>query len=213
MSSAHLHSLPPFNVANVDANVTFIQCDEPNQIGLWARRQIRIQVMRTSWRKRKRTTIPSLPATDKTHLRPFDTFKPIDSMALPDYLFAMQHKRGFNEPLSEEDMQTKPAVECLSLPINMMVHQQLLDSSISSDMSIDIVVSTKDIESIGATNTQRRTRSHGPFGILSDGVDPFASIIVPMDMRMHSYLQYCTSFEEELIRSTDVPSVRVRPKS
>jgi hypothetical protein len=150
MSSAHLHSLPPFNVANVDANVTFIQCDKPNQIGPWARRQIRSQVMRTSWRKRKRTTITSLPATDKTHLRPFDTFKPIDSMALPDYLFAMQLKRGFNEPLSEEDMQTKPAVECLSLPINMMVHQQLLDSSISSDMSIDIVVSTKDIESIGA---------------------------------------------------------------
>jgi hypothetical protein len=117
MAAARSDSPLFFNVANADANVTFIQCDKPNQVGPRARRQIWSQVMRTSWRKQKSMSAHSLPAPFHKDPRPFDLSQNIDSMAIPDYLIAMQLGDGRSEPSALENV-----VGILSPPRTIAMH-------------------------------------------------------------------------------------------
>lgn len=63
-------------------------------ISLLARKRIRFQVMRTSWRKRKKTITPLLPATYHNNAQPFNHWGNVNTMAIPDYFLGMYFIRS-----------------------------------------------------------------------------------------------------------------------
>jgi hypothetical protein len=180
-------------MASGDAGVTFIQCNKPNQIGLLARRQIRSQVMRTSWRKRKKTTTSSLPTTNHKNAQPFNPWENVNTMAIPDFLLGMYFIRGFNQSPAVADSPTESVCGGFDPHMDIVAHRQLLESMINPDTKIDIEI----MKGTQNDDTADPRWCHSFVHPSLDGVDPFMSGIAPMDLRMHSYLQYCESLRKD----------------
>jgi hypothetical protein len=124
-------------MAGDDAGVTFIQCN--NQMRL-ARKRIRFQVMRTSWRKRKKTITPLLPATYHNNAQPFNHWENVNTMAIPDYFLGMHFIRRFSRSPEVADLPRESTCGSLDPLLSTVMYKQLPDAMVTPDTKVDIEI-------------------------------------------------------------------------